>query len=75
MMKVYEREKEDEIESEMQGDDIREVLRLAKYISLCEGKWKNDHRSPSTKSELIEKWGEEGRLCEIREDEWKVLPE
>lgn len=55
MMKVYEREKEDEIESEMQGDDIREVLRLAKYISLCEGKWKNDHRSPSTKPELIEK--------------------
>lgn len=55
MMEMYKGEKEDKIECEMKGDDIGEILRLAKDISLCEGEGKDDQRSPPTKSKLIEK--------------------
>lgn len=68
-------EKEYEIQSKMQSDDICKIPGLTEDISLSESKWKYDIWSPSPEPELIEEWCEENCLSDIGNMEIKVPTE
>lgn len=66
-------QEEYQIQTEMKRDDICEIPRFPEHISLSKRKWEDDAWTPTSESELVEKWSEKYCLSDIGDMESEVL--